>query len=200
MKMTDRKTDGENKPKTPAANGKTDDERDWMSAQPGALIGHIIETHHVYLRNELPRLAQMATKVAETHAERHGGSLVPLRDTFLELKSELESHMWKEEMVLFPLVRGLEEAAAAGTKAPPAHCGSVNNPIRVMEQEHQTAEQTLEEMRRITGNYTLPDDACDTYRALFHGLAELEADLRRHIHLENNILFPRSSRLEASLM
>jgi regulator of cell morphogenesis and NO signaling len=173
--------------------------KDWASASLDELIAHILNTHHAYLREELPRLTRMAAKVAEAHGERHGRSLVPLQSIVLELRNELESHMWKEEMVLFPLIRNLEAAKEAGTKAPPAHCGSVNNPIRVMEHEHDAAGQALEEMRRLTDNYTLPQDACNTYKAFFYEMQEFEKDMHRHIHLENNILFPRASKLEAAL-
>ena len=170
---------------------------DWSSAPLHSLMDHIVGTHHEYLKLELPRLAGKAAKLVKSRAEKHGdSSLVPLLETFLELKSELESHMWKEEVVLFPLIRNMEAAATAGVKAPPAHCGSVNNPIRVMEHEHASAERALKEMRRITNNYTVPDTACETYRTLFEALGVLEADLHQHIHLENDILHPRASELE----
>ena len=94
-------------------------------------------------------------------------------------------------MILFPLIKAMESGRRAAS-----HCGSVNNPIGVMEHEHDNAGRALDAMRKLTGDYTLPPDACNTYRALFHGLVELEADLHRHIHLENNILFPRASELE----
>jgi regulator of cell morphogenesis and NO signaling len=179
-----------------AASGSAPDARDWMSATLAELIDHIVRTHHDYLKAELPRLDAMLAKVLAAHGERHGDSLVPLSHTFAALRAELESHLWKEERVLFPIVCNLEAARAAGGQAPAAHCGSVNNPIRVMEHEHDSAGRALETMRRLTGNYTLPEGACNTYRALFSGLEELEADLHRHIHLENNILFPRAAQLE----
>jgi regulator of cell morphogenesis and NO signaling len=173
--------------------------KDWGAAPLSALIDHILDKHHSYLREELPRLAQMAGKVVETHRERHGDSLIPLEGTLLELKNELESHMWKEEMVLFPLIRTLEAAEQAGAKPPPAHCGSVNNPIGVMEKEHEGAKRALDEMRRLTAEYALPEDACDTYGAFFSELRGFEADMHGHIHLEDDILFPRAAKLEASL-
>jgi regulator of cell morphogenesis and NO signaling len=182
-----------------ASAEKPAESKDWSSAPLGGLIDHILDKHHAYLRDELPRLAQMAEKIVQAHGETHGESLVPLRNVFLELRSELESHMWKEEMVLFPLIRGLEAAERAGSKPPPAHCGSVNNPIRVMEHEHDAAGQALEQVRRITGDYAVPEDACNTYRAFFHELQEFEQDMHQHIHLENNILFPRAGKLEAAL-
>ncbi len=176
------------------------EERDWTKAPLGDLIAHILDRHHAYLREALPRITQMAARVVEAHRARHADTLIPLQQTFAALREELESHMWKEEMVLFPLIRSMEEAAARGGGLPPSHCGSVNNPIRVMEHEHAAAAQALEEMRRITGGYAVPDDGCITYRAYFDELRQLEQDLHRHIHLENNILFPRAADLEAGLM
>ena len=179
-----------------AAAGAPQDARDWSSAALAELIDHILSTHHAYLRTELPRLDGMLARVLNAHSEKHGASLVPLGRTFAALRDELESHMAKEEMVLFPMIRKIEGARESGGTQP-SHCGSINNPIRVMEHEHASAGQALETMRSVTANYTLPEDACNTYRALFTGLDELEKDLHRHIHLENNILFPRAARLEA---
>lgn len=171
---------------------------DWQSAPLDRLIDHILTRHHAYLKSELPRLARLSAKVNAAHAERHSATLVPLEGIFLALKAELESHLMKEEMVLFPVIRNLELAAQAGGAAPAAHCGSVNNPIRVMEHEHDSAGQALAYMRQLTGGYTPPADGCNTFRALYYGLQELEADLHQHIHLENNILFPRAARLESA--
>ncbi len=178
------------------ANGAS---TDWQNAHLDSLIDHILTRHHAYLKTELPRLSGMLRKVAEAHGARHGDSLVPLGATFEALKDELESHLMKEEMVLFPLMRRLEAASEAGAAPAPSHCGSIANPIRVMEHEHDSAGRALEQMRAVTGDYAAPEDACNTYRALFGGLKELEADLHQHIHLENNILFPRAAMLEAGL-
>jgi regulator of cell morphogenesis and NO signaling len=175
------------------------DGRNWASTGLRDLATHIVATHHEYLKRELPELAEMMAKVRQAHGEKHSGVLTPLQQVFLDLRAELESHMMKEEMVLFPLIERMEAARKAGAGLPPAHCGSVNNPIRVMEHEHDSAGQALAEMRRLTGDYTVPSDACNTFRALYHGFQEMEADLHQHIHLENNILFPRASRLEADL-
>jgi len=167
---------------------------DFMSAALSHLIHHIVETHHGYLKSELPRLGSLA---AETASEN--GALASLRDVFLELKAELESHLWKEEVVLFPLILALEEAERAGSPPPPAHCGSINNPIRVMNMEHAGAKEALERMRQLTGDYSLPQEASDRRKQFYGALLRLEADLHRHIYLEDDILFPRSARLEADL-
>ena len=166
---------------------------DWASASLSDLIRHILDTHHAYLRDALPKLTHQTQAAATEQPE----ALPALSKVFQDLRNELESHMWKEEMVLFPLIRGLEAARAAGQPAPTAHCGSVRNPIRVMEHEHDSAVRALAEMRRITNGYALPEDADDGHRTLFTGLTELEADLHQHIHLENDILHPRAAELEA---
>jgi regulator of cell morphogenesis and NO signaling len=171
---------------------------DWASEPLDRLIGHIVEKHHEYLRTELPRLAQLtASAIAECGG--HSEQLQRLQRLFLELKEELESHLWKEERVLFPLAGDLDEASRAGGPAPISHCGSVANPIHVMELEHGSAKGALAEMRRLTTNYELPEGAPKASKVLFAGLTELEANLHQHIHLEDDILFPRVTRLEASL-
>ena len=109
-------------------------------------------------------------KVLAAHGANHGDSLVPLGRAFDGLRAELDAHLAKEEMVLFPMIKGMEAAQQAGRRAPAAHCGSVNNPIRVMVHEHDNAGRALESMRQATGDYALPPDACNTYRALFGGL------------------------------
>jgi regulator of cell morphogenesis and NO signaling len=159
-----------------------------------ALADHIEQTHHAYLRRELPRLSDLAAKVAEHHAERYAW-LHDLQETLSGLRHELELHLLKEEKVLFPLVRQLEVAREKF----PVHCGTVANPIRVMEHEHDDAGVALRHMRELTGGYQVPTDGCTSFQALFEGLAALEADLHTHIHKENNILFPRAAALERAL-
>jgi regulator of cell morphogenesis and NO signaling len=161
-----------------AAAAETAEERDWTTAPLDLLIDHILSTHHLYLKRELPRLRFLLGKVLAAHGANHGDSLIPLGRTFDAMREELESHMAKEEMILFPAIRN--------------GFGGVGRPIRVMELEHDSAGRALAAMREATGDYTLPGNACNTYRALFQGLQELEADLHRHIHLENNVLFPRA--------
>ena len=116
--------------------------------------------------------------------EAHGATVPPIAGVFGPMKAELDGHMMKEEMILFPLIR----AGASGA----SHCGGIQNPIRVMLMEHDSAGDALLRLRQLTGDYTAPPEACNTWRALYFELAELERDLHRHIHLENNILFPRA--------
>jgi regulator of cell morphogenesis and NO signaling len=159
-----------------------------------ALVDHIVDVHHSYLRRELPRLSGILEAVVRAHAERHA-ELLEVRDIFESLKQELELHMLKEENVLFPMVVQLESAATA----PMFHCGTVGNPVRVMEHEHADAGDALARLRNLTVRYTAPSDACNSYRALLTGLADLEGDLHRHIHLENEVLFPRAIARENAL-
>lgn len=171
---------------------------DWNEAPLADLAAHIVATHHAYLYRELPAIAVRLEKVYRVYNQRYGPTLVGLPEVFAALRAELESHMRKEEMVLFPAVAAYEIAARNGQPLPPSCFGTVANPIRMMEAEHESAGQALGRIREITNDYELPGYACVTYRALMSGLAELESDLHLHIHLENNILFPRAIRLEAS--
>lgn len=167
---------------------------DWSTTTMGALADHIEATHHAFLRRELPRLEHLAEKVTAAHADRHP-ELREVRAVLSGLKVEMESHMLKEERVLFPMVRLLD-----GATAPPQFpCGSVAYPIAAMEHEHDDAGAALARLRSLTGGYTPPADACNSYHALLDGLADLEADLHLHVHKENNILFPRACDAEAAL-
>jgi len=158
-----------------------------------ALADHIERTHHAYLRAELPRLVEMAERVARKHGWRDG-RLPEVGERVFGLAREMSLHMTKEENILFPYIRELE---ATGTR-PAAGCGSVANPIRQMEAEHDSAGNTLARLRELTDGFTPDENSCNTHRALLAGLAELEADLHRHVHKENNILFPRALALEAA--
>jgi regulator of cell morphogenesis and NO signaling len=178
------------------AAGET--EPDWSAVPLAELAKHIVDRHHVYLRRELPRLKGLLDKVIAAHGAGHP-ELDELKAVLQGLDAELTLHMMKEEHVLFPIVAQLEAAAATGGSVPAFHCGSVNNPIGVMEDEHEHAGRALAQMRSLTGGYVPPSDACPTYVALLAGLAELEADLHLHIHKENNIMFPRAAQLEARL-
>jgi regulator of cell morphogenesis and NO signaling len=170
-------------------------ERDWQREPLAALINHIVEKHHVYTKDELPRLARLLNKVCDAHGQRHP-ELFRLRELFGGLQQELDTHLLKEEQVLFPYIERLEEAFAGGRAAAPPFFGTVRNPVRVMMTEHDTAGETLELMRAAASGYAVPADACASYRTLYAALAAFEADLHQHIHLENNILFPRAEAME----
>jgi regulator of cell morphogenesis and NO signaling len=169
--------------------------RDWKAEPLSALIGHIVSVHHGYLKLELPRIQERLEVVYATHRERDGATLAPLPEIFFPMKDELELHMHKEERMLFPAIEESERAAKGGC-LPPFPFGSLANPIRVMLAEHESAGASLDQIRAITKNYELPSHACETYRALFKGFESLERDLHMHIHLENNILFPRALALQ----
>ena len=167
-----------------SAQQRPSDARDWNREPLHALAGHIVTTYHDPLREELPRLESMAAKVARVH----GGKAPYLTriDTIVsELSAELQSHMQKEEQVLFPAIRAIE-----GNQGRPAV--PISAPIAVMEAEHDHAGALLSELRAITDGYVAPFWACQTFHALYDGLAELETAMHVHVHLENNILFPRA--------
>lgn len=148
---------------------------------PALLARHIVDVHHGFLRRELPRLRAMSEKVAQVHGG-HTPSLVEMRGVFDGLQAELDSHMMKEEQILFPMI----EALASGEAPPmPLDC-----PINQMVHEHDIAGGALARLRELSHGFRPPPEACNTYRALFSGLKELEEDLHRHIHLENSVLFP----------
>jgi regulator of cell morphogenesis and NO signaling len=166
----------------------------WKEASISEMVGHIYNVHHVYLYNEMPRLSRMVQKVARVHGE-NDSRLVQLEHVYEQLVSELTIHMMKEENVLFPYCRDLENARVQ----PRFHCGDIGNPIRVMEMEHEQAGTLLENMRALTDNYTPSEWACNTYRAMLDGLKEMESDIHQHIHEENNILFPKALKKSDSL-
>jgi regulator of cell morphogenesis and NO signaling len=170
-------------------------EPDWAAMGPAELVDHIEATHHRYLHDELGRLDALSTKVLGVHGDRHP-ELGEVDTTYGALKADLEPHLLKEERILFPMIREL----AASEKAPSFHCGSLANPIRVMLAEHDRAGELLARLRSLSGGYEPPADACASYRALYTGLAELEADTHLHIHKENNLLFPAVVALEAEVV
>lgn len=151
-------------------------ERDWRAAPLAELCNHIVDVHHGFLRTALPRISQLARKVSLVHGEHHP-ELLPLRDVFELFRAHLEEHMKEEEERLFP-------ECMAGRGSPAS--------IHEREQEHEEAGQALSQMRKLSNDYSPPPEACGSYRALFAALAELESDMHRHVHKENNILFPRA--------
>jgi len=176
------------------------DNLNWTKSSLRELIYHILGTHHLYLIKELPYLRQTLSKTMVSHDKDYPELLGSLKQVFDVLEVELMSHMMKEERILFPLVQDMEIAKSENKPSPEFSCGSVDNPIRVMQYEHDNAGNALAKIRHITDNYSLPANTCNTFRALFCHLYELEKNLHQHIHLENNILFPRAIALERSLL
>lgn len=166
----------------------SDDVSQWPTDR---LIDHIVLTHHAYVRSALPRIASYLTKLTAVHGTRHP-ELAQIRGEFDTLGEELLQHLRKEEYVLFPYIREL----AVQRRTLPSPFGTVENPIRMMEQEHEDVGVQLRKIRRLTADYMIPGDGCATYRVCFEELAAFERDLYRHIHLENNVLFPRAVKLE----
>jgi regulator of cell morphogenesis and NO signaling len=180
-----------------AAKDTAPTEEDWSKVSLERLSGHIVATHHAYVKKELPRLALLAQKVVA----RHGATRVELpviQSKLTKLDEELRQHLAKEELILFPHIAKLERAINDGGAKPENCFGTVANPIAMMTQEHDAAGTLLSRIRDLSQNFTTPEDACPTYHAFYDGLNEFEKDLHQHIHLENNILFPRAIELEAA--
>jgi len=188
-KVLDSLEDAEQAPRT------TPKTHDWQREPLADLIAHINHTHHKYTREELARLAPLFDKVCSVHGNNHP-ELLLMRTSFRGLAQELTVHMMKEEMVLFPYIVRMEEAVIQKETVLPPPFGSVQNPVAMMEHEHESAGAALRAMRQSSGGYTAPPDACISYQTLYRALAEFEADLHQHIHLENNILFPRAVVME----
>ena len=171
-------------------------DKDWYAAPLGELVAHIVKAHHGYMRTALPRLRSLVPTVLKAHGAHHGEVLRQVQHLFQALDTELSSHLMKEERVLFPYIVAVEWHVQKGAPKPPAPFGSARNPIRQMEHEHESAGQALAKLREVTHDYALPADACPTFSAMYEELQRMEADLHQHIHLENNILFPRAIELE----
>ena len=168
---------------------------DWKRADLADLIDHIVTKHHGYVKQELPRLDRLMNKVAAKHGPNHP-ELLRMQELFAALSTELTSHLMKEEQVLFPYVVQCERSLRESGRVHPPMFGTVRNPIHMMELEHDSAGDTLKEMRAISSGFTAPENGCFSFQTLYQGLREFEADLHQHIHLENNILFPRAIEFE----
>lgn len=169
--------------------------QNYQSWDAGFLADYIINTHHRYVKSAIPLLLEYTNKVARVHGNERP-ELIDIANLFAEAADELIAHMFKEEQVLFPYIQQLSATNAdPGSQRFPTF-DSVEQPIHRMEQEHETVGELFKTIRTLTDNYTPPDNACNTYRVSFAKLHEFEQDLHQHIHLENNILFPKSIELE----
>jgi regulator of cell morphogenesis and NO signaling len=178
-------------------------ERGGMASDPATislarLVQHIVRIHHLCVRQELPRLAEMALKLAATRGDR-APELSRVAELIGKLNGEMYAHIQKEEQVLFPFISQMDQESIVAY--PPSHARfrSVTHPIFMMEQEHESADHIVAELIRLTNHFEPPSWACATHIALFSGLREFEADLKQHVHLENDVLFPRAIQLEAEL-
>ena len=164
----------------------------------GFLSDYIVNTHHHYVKENTPFISELANKVARVHGNRHP-EVIEVARIFDHIATDLNLHMMKEERILFPFIKQMAEAAANNVKIAPAPFGTVNNPTQMMEMEHEQAGEDLSAIREATNDYALPEDACASYTILYKKLQEFENDLFSHVHLENNILFPKAIELEKEL-
>jgi regulator of cell morphogenesis and NO signaling len=171
------------------------DDRDWRIAPLAHLTRYIVDKHHEFTRGEIKRLESLLTKVISVHGMRHP-ELARVQSIFRGLDQELTMHMMKEEEILFPYIENMEAAVNAKHPLPPCMFGTVQNPVRMMMMEHDSAGAALREMRMITNSYAMPADGCVSYQELYRAFPAFEADLHKHIHFENDILFPRSIQME----
>ncbi|MGH9357256.1 MAG: iron-sulfur cluster repair di-iron protein [Terriglobia bacterium] len=169
----------------------------WMAAPLCQLTRHIREKHHRYVREAIARTQALSDKVNAKHVGNHTG-LADIGKLFAEVGREMIMHMQKEEQILFPYIDSLERAVNAHGSVEPPFFQTVKNPIHVMMKEHDAAGDLVRQIRSRTSEYTPPADACTSFKALYEALREFEVDLHQHVHLENNVLFPRAVELEAS--
>ena len=179
----------------PSGNSNEVDVRDWPL---DLLANYIVRIHHQYVRDKTPMLLQFLDKIAKVHGDHHP-ELHEINRIFQESARDLASHFVKEENVLFPYIEQLVRAKQPGQPLGEIPFGTVENPVAMMMHEHSVEGDRFEEIVKLTNNYTVPADACNTYRVSFQMLQEFENDLNRHIHLENNILFPKAIALEKEL-
>jgi regulator of cell morphogenesis and NO signaling len=163
----------------------------WATMGVTELVDHIETTHHRYLWAELPRLSALLDKIARVHGERHA-ELADVCHVYRELRADLEPHLDKEEQVVFPMIKLL----AGAQPAPKFHAGSLVEPIAVLLAEHDRVGELLAQLRALTQGYEVPPDGCESYRACYERLAELETDTHLHVHKENNLLFPAVVRMD----
>ncbi len=171
---------------------------EWDGNSATSLIRHILDTHHVFTREQLAHLDIMLERLARRHAEAHP-ELNVIRSVFQDLRDDLIPHLMKEENILFPYIEALEKHKLEGTPAPAACFGIIDNPLRQMENEHEAVTGLLQKLRQATSNYLPPADICTSYRIALQSLESLEADLLLHIHLENKVLFAQARTLAQSI-
>jgi regulator of cell morphogenesis and NO signaling len=169
----------------------------WTSAPLSDLTRHIRERHHRYVREAIVRVQTLLEKVGAKHGENHP-EITDIQRLFTEVGREMIMHMQKEEQILFPYIDALERATSVHSSVEPPFFQTVVNPIHAMMKEHDAAGELVKQIRKASSDYTAPADACTSYKALYQDLREFEADLHQHVHLENNILFPRAVEMEAA--
>jgi regulator of cell morphogenesis and NO signaling len=168
---------------------------EWKDKPLGELVAHIVGKHHDYVRQETPRIEALLAKVLARHGTDRP-EIAQIEQLFTAMSQELSTHMLKEEQVLFPYIERMEQAVQAGNPVPTAFFGTVKRPIANMVAEHDDAGALLARIRELANGFTAPAGACPTFMTLYQGLEEYERDLHHHVHLENNILFPRAVGME----
>jgi regulator of cell morphogenesis and NO signaling len=174
---------------------KNDSGIDFNSWPLDLLVDYIEKTHHRYVEEKTPILLQFLDKLASVHGSNHP-ELLQIHELFQGCAGELAQHMKKEELILFPYIKKMMGATISHESVQPPHFGTVNNPITMMMEEHDNEGERFRTIALLTNNYAPPEDACNTYRVAFAMLEEFEQDLHKHIHLESNILFPKTKALE----
>lgn len=163
------------------------------------LVDHIVNVHHKYVAENSTLLMEYAAKVAKVHGHYYT-EVVKINSLVIDVVKELALHMKKEELILFPFIKQVALANKIQSKLKPAHFGNVNIPIQMMKEEHEKAGDIFKDIAKLSNNYNPPKEACNTFKALYAKLEEFELDLHHHIHLENNILFPKTIQLEQQLL
>ena len=181
-----------------AATGPITGNDNFGSWPPDLLADYVEKIHHRYVEQSIPRLTGLLEKVTNAHGGRHP-EVYEIADQFRISAGELTKHMKKEELVLFPFIRKMVNTRPGSSMIPEAAFGSVANPISVMLQEHDNEGERFRKIEELSNGYTPPEDACNTYRVTYELLREFQQDLHKHIHLENNILFPAAINMEAAL-
>ena len=169
--------------------------KNWNDRSLASLIEHIVETHHVFCRREVVRLAALFKEVIDKHGKDHP-ELKRIQALFFKMSRDLSMHLLKEEQTLFPYITRVEEAVGRNHPVSWPPFGTVENPIRMMVLEHDQTDEEIKEIRKLSKEYTPPTDACDRYAALYDGLAAFDRDMQRHIDFENDLLFPRAVAME----
>lgn len=174
------------------------DEQNFQKMDHSQLVDHIVSTHHNYVENTIPVIKTYLEKLCSVHGDRHP-ELFEIKQLFDEGAGALTAHMKKEEFILFPYIKSMQKSLLTGETLRAPHFGDINNPILMMEMEHAAEGERFRKISEISNGYTCPPDGCQTYRVAFAVLDEFEKDLHKHIHLENNILFPKAIELHTFL-
>lgn len=170
-----------------------EEEKIWINEPLKDIVNHILSTHHAFLRKELPYTYKLLDKVVMVHGPKHGHFLNRLNDIYTNLQESLEQHLNEEENTLFPYIKELEDTTKQ--EKTDKDFEKFQKIIEILYSEHEEAGEALREIRNLTSNYTLPSDACESFKALYENLQDIESDLHTHVHLENSVLFPRVKKL-----